>query len=245
VIRELRAFIFFLAVALLMVGLGHEVRAEVVARTDHEGHYIKLQVVPSGPPSNPKIWSPRIRAGRSSRSSDGRLNPSGDRRGDLWPSVAEAPQAPHYPWVVWSRFDGRGYTLVWSRWESAGWSMTQWVHPPLRNGGRALDPDIEFDTSGRPLMVWWREVNGRGTIYISVFHGVHWTPPQQVSPTVVDARHPSVFVTAQGGIYVKYDTPGGAAVQAVTLRGSRTITDDINPQGNYSSGDTTTPEQTD
>jgi hypothetical protein len=61
----------------------------------------------------------------------------------------------------------------------------------------------------------------------------------------VDARHPSVFVTAQGGIYVKYDTPGGAAVQAVTLRGSRTITDDINPQGNYSSGDTTTSEQTD
>jgi hypothetical protein len=235
----------FLAVALLIAGLGHETSAEVVARTDSAGNYIRLQMVPSGPPSNPMIWSPRFRAGRSSRNLDGRLNPTGDRRGDQWPSVAEAPQAPHHPWLAWSRFDGRGYSLVWSRWESGGWSATQWVHPPTGDGAQALDPDIEFDENNRPLMAWWREIDGHGTVYISVFREVRWTAPQQVSPTIVDARHPSVVVTAQGGIYVKYKTPGGVAVQAVTIVGSRTITDDINPQGDFSSGDTTTSEQTD
>lgn len=170
------------------------------------------------------------------------LNPTGDRRGDLWPSVAEAPQAPHHPWVAWSRFDGRGYTLVWSRWNATGWTHPEWVHTPHRDGGRALDPDIEFDSGNRPMMVWWRQTGGHGTVYFSLYRESRWTEPVRVSPLNLNARHPSLFISAQGAVYVKYKTRLGSIVQPIRLDGSRSITDDINPQG-HAAGDVTTSEQ--
>ena len=93
------------------------------------------------------------------------------------------------------------------------------------------------------MMVWWRQTEGHGTIYFSLFRDSRWTEPVRVSPLNLNARYPSLFISAQGGVHVKYKTGLGTVVQAIRLDGSRSITDDINPQNNPP-GDVTTAEQT-
>jgi hypothetical protein len=158
------------------------------------------------------------------------LNPNGDSNGDLWPTITEGPSAPHYPMVVWSKFNGANYDIAWSRWTDHGWAPVEW----LMDGempGDDLDADLVIDAHGeRPYLVWWSDTDSAGKVYFSVYLADNWIPPLLISNPEVDSRYPTVEVVAEGMLKVLYDTPNGTVTQFVALGSPDTITDDINPQ---------------
>ena len=121
-----------------------ETEAEVAVRTDASGEYVSTVVVPGGPPWRPGIWGKRMRFGM--RRDSNVLNPKGDMHGDMIPRIVEANAAPHHPWVVWSRYNGRDYDLVWSSWQRA-WSR---IVPVVAGSlaGDDLDADVAFGATG-------------------------------------------------------------------------------------------------
>lgn len=197
--------------------------AEVRAVTGRDGTYQMTQVVLDGRSGG--VWSAPTRGERV-----GVLNEGGDRNGDLYPRIQESSLAPHHPWVVWSRFnthDGE-YDLAWSRWTAVGWEPIRWLEPQP-SGGDNLDVDMGFDALGRPYVVWWREQDGHGRVYLSVFLVTSWMAPFPVSPGSVDSRNPSLDVRAPGVMVVRYETPVGTVEETVLFTAPVTITDDINP----------------
>jgi hypothetical protein len=202
--------------------------AEISVRTDRTGQYVRTQMIPAGDYTNPRIWTVRSR-GIHFRA----LNPRGDLRGDLWPTIVESSQAPHHPWAVWSGFNGEGYSLVWARWTERGWSDTEGV---ANVPGSDFDPDLAFDASGRPYVVWWaRGADGRGDVYLSVFLINRWMQPVRLTRSAVDARYPSVEILDDGTVSVRYLTPRGTITNTLSIMLPVTITDDINPQGHVES----------
>ena len=100
-------------VCLLILGACAPALAEVSVRTDRNGDYLATQVFYAGNDGyEKKVWSPR---GRGIRKVEV-LNEHGDANGDLWPEICESSIAPHYPLVVWSRFNGTEFDLAWSLW---------------------------------------------------------------------------------------------------------------------------------
>src|SRR5262245_39949725 len=106
----------------LLLGSALAARAEVSVVTDRQGIYkmVRLQESPRH-----GVWAP-VRYGGQRIA----LNPDGDAFGDLTPTVAENPVAPHYPWVVWSRLNNTHYDLAWSCWtENQQWEPVSWLDP--------------------------------------------------------------------------------------------------------------------
>ncbi len=156
------------------------------------------------------------------------LNPRGDANGDLWPTVVESPIAPNYPWVVWSRFNGTGYDLAWSRFQNDNWRPITWLQAET-SAGDDLDPDMAFDHKGVPYLAWWRDNNGTGEVYISVYLNNNWLRAVRITPIHLDSRNPTVRVNVGGKLMIEYQTPLGLMMQAAFLHQPNTITDDINP----------------
>ena len=203
-----------------------EVRAEVSVRLDRSGNYVKTQIVPVGPQSENRAWGLRGRSFRNTHA----LNIRGDTNGDLWPAIAETPKAPHYPLVVWSRFNGSNYDIAWSRWSGTDWSsirsVSQWPMP-----GNDLDPDLVFDRDGRAYLVWWSDMNGSGgQVFFSVFLYRRWHQPILISDPAVDSRLPTLDLSNPKMVAINYETPEGRATHYITFASPNTITDDINPQ---------------
>ena len=200
--------------------------AEVAVRTDRNGTYLGTQVTVNHG-GVMEVWSRSIRS-RSLHT----LNPFGDRKGDLWPTVVEANQYPHHPWVVWSRYNGTDYDLVWSRWADGAWTSEEWIGAHgAQTRGHDLDPDLRFGDDGLPYVAWWRDEDGLGRVYLSVFLGGRWSEPFAVTPTGHDARHPVIrTATAEGVVEIDYKQGEDTISQALMLNGPGTITDDINPQ---------------
>jgi hypothetical protein len=212
--------------ALLCAG---QARAEVRAFTDRDGEYTATRVLLDG--RSGRIWSP-VRSVIAARGAERRgaiLNALGDRNGDLFPEIQESTQAPHHPWVVWSRANKDRYDLAWSRWVDDGWQTIDWVDPEGEELGDSLDARLTFDESGRPYVVWWRNQAEGGRIYVSLFLTNYWMRGYAVSELGVDSRNPSIEVPEAGTILVRYDTPNGTVEQEVLFDGTVTITDDINP----------------
>ena len=230
------------SLALLALGAWIEIRAEVRAITSRVGEYQMTRVLTSrnisrnasnvtGPSG---IWRPLGRGAGAHT-----LNPTGDSNGDLWPTIAENSVEPHHAWVVWSRPYQSRYELVWSRWLGTGWDEIRWVLDEI-SAGDDLDADIDFDSEGRPFMVWWRDGLGDQTVYLSLFLETRWMEPFQVSPEFVNARYPDVTVINNTTVLVKYEVGYGDDVrevnQTVLFNRPVTITDDINPL-DFSEGD--------
>jgi len=199
-----------------------DARAEVRVITDRYGEYKMTRVMTAG--RGGLIWTPFHRGSRRTA-----LNVRGDRNGDLWPTVGESNLAPHHPWAVWSRLDSTHYKLAWSRWTRSGWDPIRWLQPPGDAVGDSLDADIAFGEAGRPFVVWWREEDGVGKIYVSLFLQTVWMQAFQVSETHVDSRYPSIVMDDDQILRVRYDTPEGTMEQSLALIDPGTITDDINP----------------
>ena len=208
------------ALALLLVCA--PARAELSAEVDAFGTYVRTVLVTSGSERRLKIWSPF-----RSRATGLMLNSAGDATGDGWPAIVESP-VDRKPWVVWSHFDGSGFDLAWSRFEAGKWLPVQSLLPP-DDGAPDLDPVIAFDESGRPYVVWWRNQQGRGQVYLSVFLATRWMGALPVSDTDEDARTPTLVTLAGGQLQISYVTPAGKVTKVVVPKFGDTITDDVNP----------------
>lgn len=210
-----------------------ETDAEVAVRTDASGEYVSTVIIPGGPPWRPGIWGKRMRFGM--RRDTTVLNPKGDLLGDMIPSIAEANAAPHHPWVIWSRYNGRDYDLVWSSWQRA-WSR---IAPVVAGSpaGDDLDADIAFAAAGRAVIAWWnRDAFDRGTVYFSMFLDNAWMEPVKISIDDFGGRHPRIQIRHRGGIVIHYESDDGSMemIQPVRLLGHPdTITDDIDPQSYF------------
>jgi len=218
----MRRALIVATLCLSALGLSFQARAEVRAVTDRDGNYVMTRVLLDQRLNH--VWSPLSRG-----SSNSTLNPEGDQLGDLYPTIGEAPLAPYYPWVVWSRIrDGR-YDLAWSRWTEGGWEPIRWVEPGHDRPGHNLDVDLAFDADGRPYIVWWREHRGVGSVYLSMFLSSTWMAAYGVSDDGLDSRYPQLEVASDGVVVVRYTTPAGIVEQEITFDLPVTITDDINP----------------
>lgn len=219
------------AVALLLAAplVAPAVRAEVSAETDSFGRYIRTVVMTQASVRQHRIWQTVRRNFWGHQP----LNPNGDRTGDMYPAIAENGFERRHPWAVWSRFNGQDYDLVWSRWRPGGWSMIERVEPESPFGDD-LAPSVAFNTSGRGFLAWWRDDGGAGEVYVSVFLVTRWSDPILLSDPGVDSRNPHLSVLALGQMAVEFVTPGGHESRMVSLNGTTTITDDLNPVGQVS-----------
>jgi len=213
-----------MALGLLLCGTWTDSLAGVAARTDGRGKYVGARLTPDAEGARNGVWDP----GDTPVPGIASLNPRGDLNGDLWPTVAESSVAPHYPWVVWSRFNGTDYDLAWSRWQGRDWEPIRWVEEQT-TAGDDLDADLAFDWKGKPYLTWWREDEGVGEVYLRVFLLNRWSDAFRISPQGVDARYPTLAVYSQGRIVVEYETAAGIVQQTVLFSQPMTITDDINP----------------
>ena len=206
---------------------------EVSVRTDRDGHYVttQIQLSKSGLGNDEGLWGHRGVAERNLQV----LNPDGDRNGDLWPLIVESNITPHYPWAVWSRYEGLGYRLVWSLWNGTEWQEIGPVNG--RASGDELDPDLAFDPQGRPSLVWSREEGGIHQIYFSRFVKKRFIPAVLVSDPTESGRYPQILSNDGERIVVEYTGIGGTIRRTVVLSQPVTITDDINPVG-YDTGTT-------
>ena len=226
--------------ALVILGAfvaGTQVQAEVRSYTDRYGEYVEtrflFQETQTFGSAGPNIWTP---VGRVSRRTSATLNPWGDSRGDTWPVVGDSGHAPHHAWAVWSQRDGYDYELVWSRWTAGGWRSTSWIYPGEFHAGDDLDADLGFDSTGRPYLTWWREENGQGRVYLSLFLLTQWMAPYAVSEPDVDGRFPVIAVRPDGEILVTFETAEGMVEQTIFFDEPVTITDDIDPLDYISDG---------
>lgn len=195
--------------------------AEVRVITGSDGQYRMTQVLPG---RTGKVWSP-MRGASPQRS----LNVLGDRNGDLWPTIAESNVLPFHPWVIWSRYDRTDFDIAWSHWNGTIWEPVSWVTNGAANDGDDLDVDVSFSDDGRPHVVWWRNENGRGRVYLSVRLESKWMQPYAVSVPGVDSRYPTIEVQEANRMIVRFQTAEGLMEQTILFHGTVAITDDINP----------------
>lgn len=214
--------VFVTVIGLLAFAAGFEAMAEVRVVTSRNGDYRGTQVVTRG--RSQGIWTPVARRPMTTT-----LNPNGDRMGDLWPDIEEDRRQPHHPWVVWSRLNNSEYELAYSRWTPTGWDPVRWVEEPNTTDGHNLDADLTFDANSRPFVVWWREDQGIGSVYLSMYLQTNWMAPYPVSAPGTDSRFPFLEIRRDGELIVRYDTPSGTVEQTVWFDSPVTITDDINP----------------
>jgi hypothetical protein len=214
----------WLVTALVFLALVVSVQAlaEVRVVTDRTGVYQTTRVVLDGRGGG--VWS-AVRH-TSSRTA---LNVLGDQNGDFFPTIGESSVAPHHPWVVWSRLYESQYDLAWSHWNGDQWEPIGWIEPTYSPPGDDLDADLSFDEIGRPYVVWWRDEDGVGRIYLSIYLGTTWMEAYPVSDLGVDSRYPSLEVREGGTLLVRFDTPEGEVEQTVIFDLPVTITEDINP----------------
>jgi len=216
------------ALALAMF-LAPSSRAEVAAETDAYGNYVRTTVLTQSSVRHLRVW----KVLRHHVAGVYALNPEGDRNGDLAPVIAENPVDGNLPWVVWSRFNGTDYDLAWSRWLPGAWTPIRRVDDLLAPGDD-LGPRLVFDGTGRPLLTWWRDEDGVGRVYLSLFLVTRWMPPLLVSDPEVDSRNPRLGVQEDGSVRVEFDTPQGPETRVVLLALPATITDDLDPVGQAS-----------
>jgi hypothetical protein len=217
------------AMGMAIVAAAPPARAEVAAEVDASGAYLRTVVLATSSAKNVRIWS-KI----TSRPSLFPLNVEGDLNGDLWPVVADQPAGTPRPWVVWSRFTGSGFDLAWSRFDAPArsWSPIGWVES-VPKAGDDLDPSLTFDSTGRPFLSWWRDEDGVGQVYLSLFLQTRWMEPFRVSDVTIDSVAPTITLLSDTRVRIEYTTPEGTVARVVEFHRPLTITDDATPFGRF------------
>ena len=232
----IRVFANRCCVAALVVVAGMTAAwGEVSVRTDAEGNYRSVHVLPieATVGSDLEIWASDGRGRRYGRWVH-LLNTEGDRLGDSMPAVIEAPRAPFHPTLVWNRPDasGESSSLVWSRWTDQGWTPVQSVNA-RQDSYADEDPVMIYDLRGRLYMAWMQDRDGRGRIMFSVFTGRGWTAPMPVSKASQDASEPNLSLYDYNAVGVTYESDEGPQHLLVVLPDPVTITDDFNPYTSF------------
>ncbi len=216
-----------LLLVLLAGGLLQETEAGLRAGVDARGQHQGLKASLDSPTSG--LWGGASRGARRLM-----LNPRGDQIGDLWPTVSESSVSPNRPWAIWSRHNGEDFDLVWSRWSGLGWAPAQSLtDTETESFGDDVDADLTFNRHGRPFTSWWREDDGSGRVYLSLFLRSKWMTPFAVSVEGRDARFPTIERITGSRVLIQYEVHHGDLVeiieQWVIFHRPMTITDDINP----------------
>ncbi|HEX6852553.1 MAG TPA: hypothetical protein VF139_14245 [Candidatus Polarisedimenticolaceae bacterium] len=203
--------------------------AEVAAELDASGAYLRTVVLASSSAKNVRIWT-KV----TSRPNLYPVNLDGDLNGDLWPVVAEQTVGVARPWLVWSRFTGVGFDLSWSRFDAGtrSWLPLGWVESEA-TAGDDLDPAIDFDSTGRPFLVWWRDEAGVGQVYLSLFLQTRWMAPFRVSDAGIDSVAPTITMLSDSRVRVDYTTSEGTVSRTIEFHRPLTITDDATPFGRF------------
>lgn len=223
--NRLRNALFAPAIVAAILASGPSL-AEVSAETDALGNYVRTVVLTNASVRNLRVW-----AVQRLKTNFHPLNADGDLNGDLWPMIEDQPVGERKPWVVWSRWNGTDLDLAWSFFRDGAWIPTAWVESGTTRGQDDLDPDIAFDADGRAHIVWWRNENGQGRVYLSIYLVSRFMTAFPVSDAGIDSVYPQVNVRPDGKIEVSYETPSGRVVRVVTFARPTTITDDVTPFG--------------
>ncbi len=221
-----KAAVLTAAVCILVMALaGTTVLAEISAKFDRQGNYIRMIYLTNASNKNLRIWS----AFRNGRESIVPLNPEGDALMDSWPYYMENPFEGNRPYVVWSRFNGYDYDLVWTRLLDGEWAQVDWVEQ-VAHPGMEQDPYmVSHPKNGRPHLVWWSDEDGIGRVYLSVFLETGWMERFLVSDPDVDSRYPVIDILEDEQIRVTYHTPDGTVSQIFTFNVPDGLRDDADP----------------
>jgi hypothetical protein len=208
-----------LAAALSLLLVPAVTLAEVSVQLDHEGKYKRYFYLTRGNGSSSVVWTQV----RPSVPLHHLLNPLGDNLGDLAPIIRTHP-VTGYPWVVWARNIGNQKQLGFALWDGAVWSSPA---PIAANAGPLLydelDPDLTFDGTGTPYLVWWRAEQFAQVYFSTIVRGV-WTPPLRISVEGTVSRTPTIALDGTKAI-VTYQTESGptsAVVETAVLIQSAT-----------------------
>ncbi len=218
----------FTVLALLVTLLGgFAAHAAVTAEVDPLGNYVRTVIIARASVSDMAIWSdlPGMEDGPWRT-----LNPMGDLNGDMWPAMVQDPNMNNYPWIVWSRYNGRDYDLGWSRWVGQNWNQVEWLETQSQLGDD-LDPQIDIDDS-RPYVVWWTDEGGMGRVYLSIYLDSRWMGRRLVSDEGIDSRFPSLAINPDGSVIVTYETAEGSESKIVAVEGGASINDALDPVEN-------------
>lgn len=180
---------------------------EVSINSDAEGKYLYTSFLVGQGLDGNRFWTPvrEIDPGRV-------LNPEGDLFGDGRPALMDDPHS-RSPLAVWSMRSGRSAALVWSTWEGNGWSLPRWVHP-FNSPFEDRDPVLAIDSVGQIHLIWWKNQEGRGTIFRSRFLGeAGWSLPRPISSMGIDARYPEIEITGNGpAVVFRSNGKGGHSI---------------------------------
>lgn len=93
-----------------------------------------------------------------------------------------------YPLLVWSSFNGNGYSLCSSEWTGENWSML----PPVSRLSDSSDGEAEAVLLEHtiPLIVWTRSSQSGSQIFLSYWTGTRWAAPVNLTPEKHSACHP-------------------------------------------------------
>lgn len=199
--------------------------AELSVEVDSFGNYIRTFYSEKETGKSVKVWSQfGNRHGRVA------LNEYGDSYGDLKPAFKENIYHQQFPHVVWPKFDGFDYEIAFSKWTVNGWAPIVFIEA-VDNPFDDLGPVIDFDQNGRSYIAWWRDENGIGRIYISLFLETVWMVAYPISEEWVDSKDPEINVKSEGELEITYLTDKGLEKKTVFIHLPDTITDDIDPFG--------------
>ena len=213
--RFLRAGTAGLILALFCV----PVFAEVSVVTDAQGKYLKTLVITDHRGARQVLWG-RVRPGVDTSKM---LNVEGDRLGDSRPVVLEQP-GTRQPWVIWSASDGNDREIAFAVWSGGHWQGPQLVER-VDNPYDDLNPRLAFDSTGSPVVVWWRE-EPIPRVYLSRLINGEWTPSSSLSAPDTPSRHPSIRMSDSRAV-ISFHTPSGLTVLFLDLTAPA-----IHPEGN-------------
>jgi len=210
------------------------VRAEVSVMLDSRGRVKRIVVMSRGGADS--IWG-QVRARVPLETM---LNPLGDTRGDLAPTIAIHPKTGQ-PWAIWPRNEGNQKRLVISYWTGKGWSEPQPIAAPDLLGSDQVEPRLVFDTAGTPFVVFTESSRPSRIRFLTVARGT-WTPALSLSDESVDSRAPLAALTGDGtGLNVRWATPAGETSRllptAVLIESATNLMDSPIPPGATSSPD--------
>ena len=216
--------------ALVLILLPGLALAEVSVRLHPQtGKVMKIFFLTRGEGSD-VIWS-QVRAGVPRQQM---LNPLGDVSGDGAPTIRSHPVSGA-PWVVWPARVANVAQIAVSSWDGSRWTPRQYVVPtPEPYYLDDLNPDLTFDATGQPFLVWQRSDSINSVQFSTLSNGI-WTPPLRLSEEGVDSRFPSITLSAQTAL-VRFLTPGGWVTRSyettVMIESAQNLMDTPIPPGN-------------
>jgi len=181
--------------------------AEVSVQLDPQGHFRRLEVITRGRGPGRVIWQ-QVRPGVPL---DLLLNPMGDNRGDLAPTIRLNP-VTGAPWAFWSMNIANQKRIGYAYWNGVTWTAPALiVADPGPFYLDELDPSVAFSLDGRPFLVWSQAGQVSKILFSTLVNG-QWTRPVLLSDPTLDSRRPTLVLNGLSAI-VTYRTSSGPVMR--------------------------------